>query len=250
MAAIVAIDAAAKAIFEKYSDVRASWTEFEALDYETQDYFRELARAALDVSGMQELPQGFGIRRRADGVLEWFRETNPSTGIAPCQTCGKPSIIRLNDEDMCADCHADYWASQGVGPSREERAELRDAREQQTQFRSCPACRGSGKLDMRCSICEGRGSVDLNPDGSYTEQTFAHARMFGEAQAVATMPTERFVEMRKQVQNEAIEWALRWLTMRAKNLAATQDYLGEHRLNAAVTLMRNDWAELEHGSNG
>lgn len=65
-----------------------------------------------------------------------------------------------------------------------------------------------------------------------------------EAARVAVLPTAEFERMKANFQNEAIEWALRWLTMRARNMQATQDYVGEHRLNQAVELMRNDWKEL------
>lgn len=119
----------------------------------------------------------------------------------------------------------------------------------ETHFRSCPACRGSGKLDLRCSVCAGRGSVTTDPEGNPAPSVTDNARRLLEAARVAIMPTTEFEAMKKHNQDEAIEWALRWLTTRAKNLAATQDYLGEHRLNAAVVLMRNDWNE-EHGSDG
>lgn len=110
-------------------------------------------------------------------------------------------------------------------------------------FRSCPACRGSGKLDIRCAVCAGRGSIDTDSGGNPSARVEAMTRLFGEAAEVAVMPTDKFTALRRQIGDEAIEWALRWLTMRAKNMGATQDYIGEHRLNQAVELMRNAWKE-------
>lgn len=121
----------------------------------------------------------------------------------------------------------------------------KQAEPQPQHFHSCPACRGSGKLDLRCSICQGRGSVSTDSEGRMDAGVTDGAKRLLEAARVAVLPTNEFEAMRKHIGDEAIEWALRWLTMRAKNMQATQDYVGEHRLNQAVELMRNDWKELE-----
>lgn len=112
-------------------------------------------------------------------------------------------------------------------------------------FRSCPACRGSGKLEFRCAICAGRGDVSTDEHGNMETAVTDGAKRLLEAARVAVLPTNEFQAMKANFQNEAIEWALLWLTNRARNMQATQDYVGEHRLNAAVILMRNDWKD-EH----
>lgn len=242
MASIQAINAAAKAIYEGYSDVRASWTTWSELDTEVQDYFRDLARAALD------------------SVVDLISaEMKPETA-AKCQTCGKPSVIRLNNEDMCADCHRAYWANQGVGTHTESEEQIVKHADGTVAvetghvdivphfFRSCPACRGSGKLDLRCSICEGRGSVTTDPEGRVESGVTDGAKRLLEAARVAVLPTEEFDRMKANFQRETLEWGVRWLRMRAKNMAATQDYLGEHRLNQAADLLEKDFEEWQDGS--
>lgn len=240
------INAAAKAIYEGYSDVRASWTTWSSLDVEAQDYFKDLAKAALEAVSTQ-------LAAEPKDYVQTSRK---------CETCGKPAIIRLNNEDMCADCHADYWADQGVGAPRDERARLQHAAavpediaeaqvdekiaRSETHFRSCPACRGSGKLDLRCSICEGRGSVGTDEHGNMEATTEDGAKRLLEAASVAVLPTNEFTRMKANFQRETMEWGVRWLRSRAKNMQATQDYIGEHRLNQAADLLQKDFEEMQN----
>lgn len=242
------INAAAKAIYEGYSDVRASWTTWSQLDVEVQEYFKDLAKAALEAVSTQLAAEP---KNEPKDYVQTSRK---------CETCGKPAIIRLNNEDMCADCHADYWADQGVGAPRDERARLREeivkhtdgtvaveqTPETPTHFRSCPACRGSGKLDLRCSICEGRGSVSTDEHGNMEATTEDGAKRLLEAASVAVLPTNEFTRMKSNFQRETMEWGVRWLRMRAKNMQATQDYIGEHRLNQAADLLQKDFEEMQN----
>ena len=106
------------------------------------------------------------------------------------------------------------------------------------EFRSCPGCRGYKKLEITCPICKGEGSID--PRGAE-----AHVNSIldaiNEAGKVAILPTEEFKGIREQAMREQTMLILQYIRQRARNMGATQDYVGEHRLNHLAELLEGEF---------
>jgi len=114
------------------------------------------------------------------------------------------------------------------------------------EFRSCPACRGSGLLEITCLLCTGRGSVDPTMVKDRTD-------IIIEAAHVAAMPTNGFNAIRGQAEREQTHMILQFIRQHARNAGATQDYVGEHRMNRIADLIEGQFlndSEKEQKAHG
>jgi hypothetical protein len=106
------------------------------------------------------------------------------------------------------------------------------------EFTSCPGCRGYKKLEITCPLCKGEGSIDPRSSEARVNHVLD---MINEAKKVAILPTEEFKRLRQQAAKEQFFMMKQQLSGYARNLGATQEYVGEHYINRAIGILTEYW---------